>query len=132
MIDFGVEEHRIRNEKEFGVDLDFICEGVKGHPVFGIRDRLLDWRYNKDDLEKLWWWIDLEYEFNNEPCPECGDLRYVCGDNPETNHYELIVGDNGEILGESERLVGGEIRGGVNEVGHDPENKIIYIPFHVK
>ena len=73
-----------------------------------------------------------EYEFNNEPCPECGDLRYVCGDNPETNHYELIVGDNGEILGESERLVGGEIRGGVNEVGHDPENKIIYIPFHVK
>ena len=132
MIDFGVEEHRIRNEKEFGVYLDFICEGVKGHPVFGIGDRLLDWRYNKDDLEKLWWWIDLEYEFNNEPCPECGDLRYVCGDNPETNHYELIVGDNGEILGESERLVGDEIRGGVNEVGHDPENKIIYIPFLVK
>ena len=50
MIDFGVEEHRIRNEKEFGVYLDFICEGVKGHPVFGIGDRLLDWRYNKDDL----------------------------------------------------------------------------------
>ena len=38
MIDFGVEEHRIRNEKEFGVYLDFICEGVKGHPVFGIGD----------------------------------------------------------------------------------------------
>ena len=62
MIDFGVEEHRIRNEKEFGVYLDFICEGVKGHPVFGIGDRLLDWRYNKDDWGKLMMWIGWEME----------------------------------------------------------------------
>ena len=62
MIDFGVEEHRIRNEKEFGVYLDSVCESVKGHPVFGIGDRLLDWMYNEDDFVKLHSWLDWEWE----------------------------------------------------------------------
>ncbi len=41
MKDSWVEEHRLRNEEEFGDYLDSLCEGIKGHPFVG--DRLLDW-----------------------------------------------------------------------------------------
>jgi|TARA_B100000959_G_scaffold69052_1_gene73161 hypothetical protein len=74
MKDSWVEEHRLRNEEEFGDYLDSLCEGIKGHPFVG--DRLLDWRYDEDDLVKLMLWMDWE------------------------------------------------------DASDDPENKVIYVPFH--
>ena len=90
-----------------------MCEKVKGHPVFGVEDRLLNWRYNKDDLDKLRRWIGRMVDFETSPCRICGDPIYICERNPDTNHYFLVVGDDGEIIGESERVVGDRVIGGV-------------------
>ena len=30
-------------------------------------------------------------KYLKSPCPACGDPIYVCNDNPDTNHYELVV-----------------------------------------
>ena len=129
MEDLSVKEHRLEIEgTKLESHLDLICESVKGHPMLGVGDRLLDWRNNKEDLEKLQSWIYSQVDFMESPCRICGDPIHVCERNPDTNHYFLVVDDNGEIIGESERIVGDGVRGGVN----DPENKVVYVPFHKK
>ena len=54
-----VEKHRLEYEEEHGDYLDSICEYIKGHPYIG---KLLDWRYNEEDLIKLHSWLDWEWE----------------------------------------------------------------------
>ena len=46
-------------------------------------------------------------------CRACGDPIHVCNENPDTNHYELVVNDEGKVIGESERMFKGEKMGGV-------------------
>lgn len=46
-------------------------------------------------------------------CRACGDPIHVCNDNPDTNHYELVVNDKGKIIGETERIFGDKKLGGV-------------------
>ena len=129
MEDLSVKEHRLEIEgTKLESHLDLICESVKGHPILGVGDRLLDWRYNKDDLEKLHSWISHWFDFQTSPCRICGDPVNVCERNPDTNHYFLVVGDDGEVIGESERVVGDRVIGGVD----DPENKVVFVPFHRK
>ena len=61
------------------------------------------------DLER----IKRMKKYLKSPCPACGDPIYVCNDNPDTNHYELVVNDTGKIIGESERVFGDKKMGGV-------------------
>ena len=101
----SVEEHRFEVEgTEYESYLDDECKRVRGHPVFGVGDRLLDWRYNKDDLDQLTWWIGRMVDFEKEPCRICGDPRHICTQNPQVDHYDFVFED-GKIIGESERLV---------------------------
>ena len=45
MEDLNVEEHRLEIEgTKYESHLDRICERVRGHPVLGVGDGLLDWR----------------------------------------------------------------------------------------
>lgn len=52
-------------------------------------------------------------KYLKSPCPACGDPINVCNENPNTNHYELVVDNTGEIIGESERVFGDKKMGGV-------------------
>ena len=59
-------------------------------------------------------------KYLSSPCPACGDPINVCNENPDTNHYELIVDpDTGEVIGESERMFKGEKMGGMKEKAKD-------------
>ena len=62
MGDSYVEKHRLENEGEHGDYLDFVCEEIRDNPVFGVGDRLLDWRYNEDDWGKLMLWVGWKTE----------------------------------------------------------------------
>ena len=80
-------------------------------------DEVLDWRNNNKDRETLinWWKYNWQLTENylNKPCPRCSDSIHVCNENPDTNHYELVVNDSGKIIGESERVFGDKKMGGV-------------------
>ena len=52
-------------------------------------------------------------KYLKSPCPACGDPINVCNENPDTNHYELVVNDKGKVIGESKRMFKGEKMGGV-------------------
>ena len=52
-------------------------------------------------------------KYLKSPCPACGDPINVCNENPDTNHYELVVNDEGKVIGESERMFKGKKKGGV-------------------
>ena len=42
-------------------------------------------------------------------CPACGDPIHLCNENPDTNHYELVIDpDTGEVVGETERIFRGK------------------------
>lgn len=108
--------------------LDKTCESMRDHPVFGIGGRLLDWRNNLNDREKLMSWVQEDLDLLNEPCEECGETIYTCWyKNPDTNHYCFVLDDDGEVIGETQRLVGDRMIGGIDE----PENKVVYVPFHL-
>ena len=72
-------------------------------------DEVLDWRNNDKDRETLMnWWkynIQLTENYLNKPCRIWGDPIRICTQNPETDHFALVVGEDGKIIGESERLV---------------------------
>lgn len=63
-------------------------------------------------------------------CPACGDPIYVCNDNPDTNHYELVVDDKGKIIGETKRIFGDKKLGGVK--GKDKNKPRDYRKIHNK
>ena len=105
--DLKVEEHRLEIEgTELESYLDNMCEKVRVHPEFGVGDRLLDWRYNKGDLEKLQSCIEVWFDFQTDPCPICGDPLHICERNPDTKHICWVVGDDGEVIGESKSVYG--------------------------
>ena len=80
-------------------------------------NKVLDWRNNNKDFKTLMdWWkynVQLTENYLNSPCPSCGDPIHICNENPDTNHYELVMNDTGEIIGESERIFKGKKMGGV-------------------
>ena len=46
-------------------------------------------------------------------CPACKDPIYVCNENPEANHYELVVDKSGSVIGETEGIIGDKKRRGI-------------------
>ena len=58
-------------------------------------------------------------------CRACGDPIHVCNDNPDTNHYELVVDPNtGEVIGETERIFGSKKIGGVKAKGKNTQSDL--------
>ena len=93
-------------------------------------DEVLDWRNNNKDRETLmnWWKYNWQLTENylNKPCPRCGDSIDVCNKNPKTNHYELVMDDTGEIIGETERIFKDEKIGGIK--GTTPTISYLAVP----
>ena len=52
-------------------------------------------------------------KYMDSACPACGDLINICNENPDTNHYELVLNDRGEVISETERIFGDKKMGGV-------------------
>ena len=93
-------------------------------------DEVLDWRNNNKDRETLMnWWKNnwqLTGNYLNKPCPRCGDSIDVCNKNPKTNHYELVMDDTGEIIGETERIFKDEKIGSIK--GTTPTISYLAVP----
>jgi len=85
---------KVQNNRTKDVEMelyfDEMCEVIRGHPVFDIGDRLLDWRNNQDDREKLISCIQGNIDFLKSPCKVCGDPIHICEKNPDTNHSFLV------------------------------------------
>ena len=93
----------MKNRNQF---FDYICDLHKDNDWGGKKEegKLLDWRNNEDDKESLSWYLGRLISFEKEPCRICGDPRHICTQNPQVDHYDLVFED-GQIIGESERLV---------------------------
>lgn len=63
-------------------------------------------------------------KYMNSACPACGDPINICNENPDTNHYELVVNDEGKVIGESERMFKGEKMGGVETEAEGRNTKL--------
>ena len=59
-------------------------------------------------------------KYMDSACPACGDPIHLCNENPDTNHYELVIDpDTGEVVGETERIFRGKKMGGVEGKAED-------------
>ena len=91
-------------------------------------NKVLDWRNNNKDSKTLidWWEYNVQLTENylNRPCPSCGDPIRVCNENPDTNHYELVVNDEGKVIGETERMFKGKKMGGVKTEAKSRDSKL--------